>query len=97
MRRRVLMMGAPRSGTLHAAKMLQGFGLDVGHERFRSDGGVGYNLIDEYGELDRFGLVVHLVRNPRRCIASIAENFGRFSWVKSHRPPYSIASIDLFS
>ena len=84
---RVLIMATPRSGTLYVHKVLQGFGLDVGHERLRSDGGVGYNLINDYGELTRFDHIVHVVRDPRDCIASIAANFGRYSWIASHRSP----------
>jgi hypothetical protein len=53
-------------------------GLDVGHEKWKENGGVGYMFcLPEWSEkvLNCY-IVIHLVRNPLDAIASAVANFG---------------------
>jgi len=87
-RRRLLVTGCGRSGTLYASRVLQAVGLDVRHEMpVPPNGVVGedgiaswYMAVGDprppYGPSAahyEFGLVVHLVRDPLKVIPSVAQ------------------------
>src|SRR3990172_8675058 len=90
---RLLVIGAPRSGTRYFARWLRGLGLRVGHERMGLDACVSsYFVVDDFwyqgphgrsGERRsgyRWGEVWHLVRDPLRTIPSIASMRHRSWW-----------------
>jgi hypothetical protein len=87
-RRRLLVTGCGRSGTLYASAVWQAVGLDVRHEMPVPPNGVmgedgiasWYMAVDDpeppYGPSARgytFDLVIHLVRNPLEVIPSVAQ------------------------
>ena len=92
----VLIVGFPRSGTKYLQQVLCSLpNFFIGHEKFFEytglekmnavSGGVGYNLIGEFGPfnesqkrvrppIEELSIVAHVVRDPRRVIASCAAN-----------------------
>ena len=77
----ILGLGHPRTGTGYTAKILQSWGLDVGHEKMGEHGTIDWSLsISDksiWQDLDFNGFdwqhVVYGVRNPRESIASIID------------------------
>ena len=65
-----LVTGCPRSGTTYTAHVLQASGLDVEHEKPGADGTVDWNPA-RYGDPRDYDQIVHLVREPLDCIASM--------------------------
>lgn len=87
-RKRLLITGCGRSGTLYAARLWQSLGLDIRHERpVPPDGMIGADGIASWfmaaddphppsgpSALDyRFDVVIHQVRHPLKVIASMAQ------------------------
>ena len=89
--RRLLVIGAPHSGTRYMARVLRAAGVQVGHERVGREGSVSsYFVADDYwyggkehmgGRLRDFAFdhVWHQVRHPLAAISSIA-NLCPVSW-----------------
>jgi hypothetical protein len=79
---KLLIIGAPRSGTVYVQQCLNWLGMDLGHENIAADGGVGYNLAEQGErkkrgvELYDVGMVCHLLRHPCHVIPSIDANLG---------------------
>jgi hypothetical protein len=72
-----LISGFPRSGTKYLAAALKASGLDVGHEEHGKDGIVSWcHIADGYlswaGDIfpEQFDQVLHVVRDPLKCISS---------------------------
>jgi hypothetical protein len=88
---RLLVIGAPRSGTRSVTALFRGAGLRVGHERMLSEGTVScLFVVDDFlypssgHSGDRpskhtFDVTAHLVRHPLKAIASMAS---------MNRPPF---------
>lgn len=89
---KILVTGNPRSGTLSTKNMLRAAGYDVLHEKMGPEGTVsnfyqfqpkrGYWPKDckhqgETFDLSRFTHRIHLVRNPLKCIPSMARIVSR--------------------
>lgn len=77
---KILGLGHPRTGTGYTANLLQGWGLDVGHETLGADGIVAWQLavlngpwpyITEELNLEP-ELIIYNVRDPKTSIPSIA-------------------------
>jgi len=76
----ILGLGHPRTGTGYTAKLLQSWGLDVGHERMGEHGTVDWSLAgggkSVWQEVDfrewNWSHIIYPVRDPRESIASIA-------------------------
>lgn len=95
-RKKLLVAGCSRSGTMAVSRMLRQLGLDVKHEQMGRDGTVscyfpmdtdtypvtGPSVTDphpgegRYSDY-RFDCIVHLVRDPRKCIPSNAKIMSR--------------------
>jgi hypothetical protein len=69
-KRRVLILGHPRSGTLYTAVVLRTLGLDVEHERQGGDGSVTTQFWYGRWHLDDYDIILHQVRDPLKVIAS---------------------------
>jgi hypothetical protein len=77
----ILGVGHPRTGTGYTAKLLQSWGLDVGHEKMGEHGTVDWSLAagekslwsggGDFREWD-WQHIIYCVRDPRESIASIA-------------------------
>jgi len=76
----VLGVGHPRTGTGYTAKLLQSWGLDVGHEKMGKHGTIDWSLSAskkslwqdvDFKEYD-WNHIIYCVRDPRESIASIA-------------------------
>ena len=77
----ILGVGHPRTGTGYTAKLLQSWGLDVGHEKMGEHGTVDWSLAT--GEMSLWQVVnfkewdwqhiIYCVRDPRKSIPSIIE------------------------
>jgi hypothetical protein len=89
--KRLLVVGAPRSGTHFIADVLQGFGMRVKHERMGEDGTVncawlamrqeGDEIITVTGRQNYdFDKIVQLVRHPLECIPSMSKNLTPMFW-----------------
>lgn len=89
--KRLLVVGAPRSGTLFFANFLQTLGMRVNHERMGQDGVVnaswlpmraeGDNFIGSQGRQDyTFERILHLVRHPLPCIESMSRELPKVWW-----------------
>jgi hypothetical protein len=74
----ILATGFPRSGTKWLANAFELNGLKVGHEKWHKNGGVGYmfSRIDNRKLVLESDLVIHLVRDPRKAIASAMKNLS---------------------
>ena len=76
----ILGVGHPRTGTGYTAKLLQGWGLDVGHEAMGEHGTVDWSLSASekslWQDIDfkewNWNHIIYCVRDPRESIASIA-------------------------
>jgi len=76
----ILGVGHPRTGTGYTAKLLQSWGLDVGHELMRKHGTVDWSLGSGekslWQDVDfrewEWQNIIYCVRDPRESIASIA-------------------------
>jgi hypothetical protein len=85
--RRVLITGCGRSGTKFTALLLQGLGLDVGHEQLGADGVSSWCMavdsVDAPWGVGRRGLqfnpIFHQVRHPLKVISSLT-TFTPPSW-----------------
>ena len=82
--RNILAIGHPRSGSGYSSKLLQAFGLDIGHELMGKDGISSwmFAVIDEKNPfaLNKYAItrrytyfqyIIHHVRNPKDAIPSI--------------------------
>lgn len=69
-KKRVLILGHPRSGTLYTTVVLRTLGLDVEHERQGSDGSVTTQFWYGTWKLDDYDVILHQVRDPLKVIAS---------------------------
>lgn len=75
----ILGLGHPRTGTGYTAKLLQSWGLDVGHEKMGSDGTVDWSLAagdkSAWQEINfkdwEWQNVIYCLRDPRYSIPSI--------------------------
>ena len=76
----ILGLGHPRTGTGYTSKLLQSWGLDVGHEKMGEDGTVDWTLAAAqksmwqdvvFNEWD-WQHIIYCVRDPRESITSIA-------------------------
>lgn len=78
---KILATGFPRSGTQWFANAFEMNGLRVGHERWHPNGGVGYMFAraEERTRVVEADIVVHLVRDPRKAIASAMKNINRYT------------------
>jgi hypothetical protein len=91
---RVLVLGHPRSGTGYAAHCFTRAGWEVGHERVGRDGiaswmwaveGVPVPWGDPRAGGLRFDNVLHILREPAACVASIAfAERGSEAWRAQH-------------
>mgnify|MGYP001101801554 FL=1 len=81
-------LGHPRTGTGYTAKLLQSWGLDVGHEKMGKDGTVDWSLVAGKSlwqdvDLKAFNWqhIIYCIRDPKESIASIVytENTGGLS------------------
>ena len=77
----ILGVGHPRTGTGYTAKLLQSWGLDIGHEKMGEHGTVDWSLATKDKSLWVGGSdfrewewqhIIYCVRDPRESIASIA-------------------------
>jgi len=84
----ILGLGHPRTGTGYTAKLLQSWGLDVGHEVMGEDGTVDWSLAagkSLWQDVDikdfDWKHIVYCVRDPKEAIPSIVytENIGEAS------------------
>jgi hypothetical protein len=86
----ILGVGHPRTGTGYTAKLLQSWGLDVGHEKMGEHGTVDWSLATGAGSIWIGGAdfrewewehIIYCVRDPRTSIPSIVytENVGKTS------------------
>jgi hypothetical protein len=75
----ILGVGHPRTGTGYTAKLLQSWGLDVGHETLGNDGTVDWSLVPggkslwqdvDFKDYD-WNYIIYCVRDPRMSIPSI--------------------------
>ena len=75
----ILGVGHPRTGTGYTAKLLQSWGLDVGHEKMGEHGTVDWSLATgkkslwqdvDFNEYD-WQCIIYCVRDPRESIPSI--------------------------
>jgi hypothetical protein len=69
-KKRILILGHPRSGTLYTTVVLRTLGLDVEHERQGSDGSVTTQFWYGKWNLGDYDVILHQVRNPLKVIAS---------------------------
>lgn len=96
MRKRILVIGCPRSGTRYTAEVLRQMGVKVEHERMGRDGTVSsWFTVDDYyyprahggRRADfEFDCVVHQVRHPLDVIGSLetAMNPAWWHWQQAH-------------
>lgn len=86
---RIMIWGAPRSGTKYMATALASLGLDVGHEKMGADGGVGYNFTytKNCPPLADIDFCAVLARDPRQVIPSMEANLDASSWEDVDNPP----------
>lgn len=76
---KILGVGHPRTGTGYTAKLLNTWGLDVGHESFKEDGIVAWQLAVKKGPWvfikdnieAEYEHKIYCVRNPRESLPSI--------------------------
>ena len=69
-KKRVLILGHPRSGTLYTTVVLRTLGLQVEHERQGKDGSVTGQFWYGDWKLEDYNVILHQVRNPLNVIAS---------------------------
>ena len=76
----ILVTGCGRSGTGYMAALLTAAGCPVGHEKDGPNGQVSWRLgASNREELAAWSPVVHLVRQPLRCISS-CQTFQENTW-----------------
>lgn len=109
----ILVTGTPRSGTAFYSAYLRSQGLDIGHETMGKDGIASWYLTHNPGWQeyeDATGIevkvhwvervctkVIHLVRNPAHCIASIAYTMHRTSleWLRDRLDIDAESSVEI--
>lgn len=69
-KRRILILGHPRSGTLYTTVVLRTLGLQVEHERQGKEGSVTGQFWYGDWKLENYDIILHQVRNPLKVIAS---------------------------
>ena len=88
---KILGIGHPRTGTGYTAKLLQIWGLEVGHEKILNDGIVAWQLLKSKGpypyledifERPTFSYLIYNLRDPRHSLPSITftENKNKLSY-----------------
>ena len=78
-KKKILVVGHPRTGTGYTAKLLQSWGLDVQHERMGEDGTSDWSLASGDKSLWQdvnfkdyeWDIIIYCVRDPRDSIASV--------------------------
>lgn len=81
---RVVVLATPHSGTRYVTEVLKAVGLDVHHEKFGPDGGVGFPLCQpSYMAGKDIENLWHLVRHPLLNIRSLAANMHKGFWGSS--------------
>jgi len=77
---KILGIGHPRTGTGYTAKLLQTWGLEVGHEKILNDGIVAWQLLKSKGpypylknifERPTFSCLIYNLRDPSESLPSI--------------------------
>lgn len=86
-----LALSCPRSGSYYVQQLLVAHGLDVGHERMKAGGLVGFpfEMIETMGSpsicgrqgalnhlTERSTHLVHVIRDPSACVTSLVAKFG---------------------
>ncbi|MHA2063974.1 MAG: hypothetical protein ACXABY_06270 [Candidatus Thorarchaeota archaeon] len=69
-KRRILILGHPRSGTLYTTVVLRTLGLQVEHERQGKEGSVTGQFWYGDWKLENYDIILHQIRNPLKVIAS---------------------------
>lgn len=70
---KLMIIGCGRSGTTYIARLLQSYGLDIGHEELAKDGISNWLCTVDYeksANKNKYGLVLHQIRNPLEVISS---------------------------
>ena len=81
-KKKILGLGHPRTGTGYTHKILKSWGLKVGHEKMEADGIVAWQLVDQKGPWPfisrvkpdnayKWETIIYNVRDPKTSIASI--------------------------
>jgi hypothetical protein len=89
--KRLLVIGSPRSGTGYFTRVLNAWGMRVCHERMGEDGIVNCTwlmrrfdddplMIGKGRQHYQFEKIIHLVRNPLKCIDSLNRDLSRQFW-----------------
>jgi len=74
---RLLVIGCGRSGTAYMSKLMQSYGLRIGHEKVLKDGVSSWIYTierDEFAKKENYDLVIHQIRNPLNVISSWVRN-----------------------
>ena len=84
---KILGLGHPRTGTGYTTSLLNKWGLDIGHEVFKSDGIVAWQFVEDYspwtymswmiGKVPEYDILIYNVRNPKDSIPSIVFTEGK--------------------
>jgi hypothetical protein len=94
MRKPVIVIGCPRSGTTFMKRLLSDLGMSVGHGSFYPDGTVDWEIVHVFPAMDLSGFeVLHQVRHPLKAISSIhthreecRKRFRRYIDVEGAKP-----------
>lgn len=91
---KVLITGTGRCGTKYISAVAGRLGVKIQHERFGDDGIVSWRCATS---AERFGRVLHQVRHPLNCIASLTtaspDSRGYARWTLLEMFPYRIGSL----
>ena len=96
----ILGVGHPRTGTGYTAKLLQGWGLDVGHEKMGEHGTVDWSLSSgskslwqdvNFKEWD-WQHIIYCVRDPKETIASLIYTENTKEGSMAFREKYGVRS-----
>lgn len=86
--KQLLVIGTGRCGTKYVSRLLQSAGLDVGHEKLGEDGIAAWRwAMPHVRKSHAFFRLVHVVREPLACIASLQTiQGGSWRWIIKHSP-----------
>ena len=81
-KKNILGIGHPRTGTGYTHNIMKSWGLDVGHERMEADGIIAWQLVDNNGpwpfidtvklnDAYKWGTIIYNIRDPKDSIPSI--------------------------
>lgn len=106
-RRRFLITGHPRSGTMYMSELFRAMGYDVGHEEVGADGiscaqwtldGIPCNKTGEFREDYKFDYTLNVVRDPLKVIASTYHTIRDPAlYAATHSDPLDIEEEDWLS